>query len=388
MELFITTQAHLEEVLVQELAALGFPNAEIGFRGVYVDVKDIKDIYRLNLSLSTASRVLLPIRRSSVRDDRDLYEMAADIDWTKFLTPEGTFWIHSNVNHPQLRHSVYAAQVVKDAICDQFREEFGTRPNVNREAPDLSLNLFIDERVAILSLDTSGEPLHMRGYRQDGGESPVSETLAAASLRMAGYTGNQILLDPMAGSGTFLVEAALIATKTPPGWLRRRFGFFAHPDYKELEWLELKAKVLKEVVPLEPNKIFGIEKSAAQTKLCKENLKVAGFGDAIEVTQADFRDVEPEIKPNFVIANPPYGVRMEEEATLAPLYRSLGDFLKKKTAHPATGAVLTGSLPLSKEIGLKPRRRIPLTTGGLEARLLLFDLFSGSKEHPEEKPTL
>lgn len=377
MELFITTQAHLEEVLVEELKSLGYPNAEVGFRGVYVDVKDISDIYKLNLYLSTASRVLLPLRRGRVQDDRDLYEMAASIDWTKFLPPDGTLWIHSNVNHPALRHSVYAAQVVKDAICDIFRDEVGTRPNVSNEKPDLSLNLYIDERTAILSLDTSGEPLHMRGYREEGGESPVSETLAAACLRLAGFTGEQTLLDPMAGSGTFLIEAALIATKTPAGWLRRRFGFYAHPEFKEVEWLELKAKALKEIVPLQPNKIFGIEKSSAQSIICKENLKIAGFEDIV-VTHADFRDVEPQTRPNFVIANPPYGIRMEEEATLAPLYRSLGDFLKKKTAHPATGAVLTGSLPLAKEIGLKPKRRIPLTTGGIEARLLLFDLFTGS----------
>ena len=276
-----------------------------------------------------------------------------------------------------LRHSVYAAQVVKDAICDQFREEFGTRPSVVKDQPDLSLNLFVDQNVAIISLDTSGDPLHMRGYREVGGESPVSETLAAASLRMAGYTGEHILLDPMAGSGTFLVEAALIATKTPPGWLRRRFGFFAHPNYNELDFLQMKAQALKGVLPLEKDKIFGIEKSAAQAKVCRDNLKIAGFDEMINVIHADFRDVEPTIKPNFVIANPPYGVRMDDEATLVPLYRSLGDFLKRKTAHPATGAVLTGSLPLSKEIGLKPKRRIPLTTGGIEARLLLFDLFSG-----------
>jgi len=379
MELFITTQPELEEVLVKELATLGYTKVEIGFRGVYVEVKDLTDIYNLNLHLSTASRVLLPLKRFKVRDDKDLYDAASTIDWPLFLKPEGTIWIHANVNHPTLRHSVYAAQVVKDAICDMFRDEFGARPSVSKEQPDLSLNLYVDAKSAVLSLDTSGDPLHMRGYRLDGGESPVNETLAAAALKLAGYTGEEILLDPMAGSGTFLIEAALMATKTPPGWLRRRFGFFAHPDFKELDWLQFKADSLKKVVPLQPNKIFGIEKSAAQANLCRKNLAAAGFQDQILITHGDFRDVEPEIKPNFVIANPPYGVRMDDEASLAPLYRSLGDFLKRKTAHPATGAVLTGSMPLTKEIGLKAKRRIPLSTGGLEARLLLFDLFSGSK---------
>jgi putative N6-adenine-specific DNA methylase len=375
LKLFITTQPTLEEVLLQELVSLGYTGGEIALRGVNLDVPSFSDVYRLNLCLSTASRILLPLKNFVVRDDQDLYWKARDIDWSQYMSPNGTFWIHANVNHPQLRHSLYAAQVLKDAICDSFRESVGYRPSVSRENPDLSLNLYIDPKYGIISFDSSGDPLHQRGYRLEGGESPLSESLAAAILRMAGYQGTEVLLDPLAGSGTFLVEAALMATKTPPGWMRKWFGFFAHPEFNEEEWLKVKAKEMEGIKPLEKDKIFGIEKNKQQAQACLDNLQTAGFEKEITLVQGDFRDIEPTIPPSFVVANPPYGVRLGTEEDLIPLYREMGDFLKRKTAKPSIGAILTGSLTLSKEVGLKPKRRIPLKTGGLDARLLLFDLY-------------
>lgn len=373
--LFVTCASTLEPLLRDELAEIGVEGLHVGYRGVYVHQWDERTVYKINYCSRIGSRVLLPISRFRCFDRQSLYRHAMEINWSKYLRSGWTFAIDANVNHRNLRNSLFAAQVVKDAICDQMRQTTGKRPSVQVNQPDLQLNLFIQQQNAVLSFDTSGDPLHKRGYRQEQVEAPIQESLAAAILRLARYQKDDILLDPCCGSGTFLIEAALLASQTPPGYLRNRWGFMRHPDYDQAEWLRVRNQVDAGRIPLAPGHLFGIDLSQSAVRATKINLKAAGFNNQVEVHQADFRDFTPSIEPNLIIANPPHGRRLDEEEQLRPLYRSLGDFMKHHCKKTGKGFVFTSNLALTKEVGLSATRRHVLSSGGLDSRLLEYDLF-------------
>lgn len=373
-EVFVTCANGLEPLLVDELAELGF-RATAGFRGAYVEVHGMDAVYKINYCSRIAGRVLLPLIRFKCYDRKALYNYANQIDWCRYIPRGKTFAIDANVSHRLLTNSLFAAQVVKDVICDQFREKTGDRPNVDVKSPDVQLNLFIHNERAIISFDTSGVPLYKRGYRQESVEAPVQESLAAAMLRLARYQGTERLFDPCCGSGTLLIEAALMATKTPPGYLRKEWGFRFLPEFSQAEWLRVKAEADKERLPLAAGLISGIDLSKNAVRVCKVNLRAAGFHQVVEVSNADFRDFTPEVLPNFVIANPPHGIRLDETSQLTPLYRALGDFMKHKVDKPARGFVFTGNADLAKEVGLSAKRRYVLDNGGVESRLLEYDLY-------------
>lgn len=375
MDLFVTCAQTLEPLVAQELAQLGYPQAVTGFRGVNVRNIDIEAIYRINYLSRLAGRVLLPLIRFRCADSKSLYNHAGKIDWQKYLQPGKSIAIDANVHHPLLRNSLFAAQVVKDAICDQLRLKAGWRPDVNIKNPDVQLNLYINNDAAILSFDTSIQPLHKRGYRQETVEAPMQETLAAALLTLANFQGTEIVVDPCCGSGTLLIEAALMASNTPPGFLRTKWGFMHLPEYSQLSWLAIKNEADSRRKELPKRHFFGIDISKQAVHSAKVNLRAVGLHHAIEVVQGDLRDYDPPIAPNFVIANPPYGRRLDDIDFLKSLYRALGDFMKRKTAKPAKGFIFTGSLELSKEVGLAAKRRHVLDNGGIESRLLEFDLY-------------
>lgn len=375
MRLFVTCSSHLEPYLEEELHDLGYPKTRQGFRGVYVDVASLSDIYRINYCLRTASRVLFSLSTFKCTGRDDLYQAASKIKWFPYFKNAKTFAIDANVDHPQLRNSLFAAQVVKDAICDQLMEETGRRPSVDTAQPDLQLNLFIRQGQGILSLDTSGDALHKRGYRQEGGEAPLRETLAAALLRIAGYRPEDVMIDPCAGSGTFLIEAAMMASNTPPGIYRTKWGFFHLLDFSEDEWLKVKIQEDGKRTPLQKGHFFGIELNRNTHRIAQSNLKASGFHSSIKIIQGDFKDIEPEVPPTFLITNPPWGRRLDEEKMLIPLYRSLGDFMKRKMHKPSKGFILSGSQLLSKEVGLAASKRHVVDNGGVESRLLEFDVY-------------
>lgn len=227
---FVTCAQGLEKLLCQELEELGISGIKLGFKGVYVQEGTIEDVYHINYCSRIAGRVLVPIKHFRCRDRKVLYQNCAEIDWLSYIPKGKTFAIDANVKNPQLRNSLFAAQVMKDAICDQFREKFGERPNVDTRNPDIQLNLFIQNEEAIVSFDTSGVPLHKRGYRTENVQAPIQESLAAALLRIAGYKGHENFCDPCCGSGTFLIEAAMIATITPPGFLRKNGDLCTFPN--------------------------------------------------------------------------------------------------------------------------------------------------------------
>lgn len=375
MAIFVTCPPHLEPYLIQELEELGINKCQPAYRGVYVDEPSWENIYKINYGSRIASRVLLPVRQFRCFDRNMLYSETAKIDWTSLIRGRRTFAIDANVTHAKLRNSLFAAQVMKDAICDQIRQKTGSRPSIEIQNPDVQLNLFIVDNKAIISFDTSGTPLHRRGYRQEGGEAPLQENLAAALLKIANYRGNEILLDPCCGSSTILIEAALMASQTPPGYLRKDWGFMKHPQFNSIEWLKVKNALDEKRQTMAPKHLFGVDIGRNSVRIAKVNCRAAGFGKEIEIEQADFREYTPQILPNLILTNPPYGNRLDEVESLKSLYRSLGDFMKRQSNKPARGFVFTGNLELAKEIGLAAKQRHVLSNGGIDSRLLEFDLF-------------
>lgn len=374
-KLFVTCGQGLEELLKEELETLGYRDVALGFRGAYVGFDSLDAVYHINYSSRLATRVLLPIKKFRCQDPKALYKHCLDIDWKAYIPKRKTIAIDANVTHPLLKNSLFAAQVVKDAICDQLRERTGDRPSVDVKNPDVQLNLFIRNFEAILSFDTSGTPLHKRGYRIEGGAAPLHETLAAALLKMAGYKPGDIVYDPCCGSGTFLIEAALMATNTPPGFLRKEWGFSRLPDFNNDAWLKVKNREDAAKTALPKGQMFGTDINRDAIRITRTNLRAAGFMSVIEATCTDFNSFEAPTAPNFFIANPPHGIRIGEEEALRPLYANLGDWMKQCCQKPGQGAIFTANPELAKCIGLATKQRIPVESGGTDCRLLLFDLY-------------
>jgi putative N6-adenine-specific DNA methylase len=375
-KLFITCSSGLEELLQSEMKSFGFDRVRLGYRGVHVEVPDFEAITRINYCSRVGGRVLMHLTDFICYDQKALYKGASKIDWARYIPQGKTIAIDANVNHKHIRNSLFAAQLVKDAVCDQLRESRGARPDVDVKNPDVQLNLFIHENLAMISFDTSLTPLHKRGYRQEAVDAPLQESLAAAILMIGGYKGTEVLYDPCCGSGTLLIEAALIATNTAPGYLRREWGFTSLPEFSMPEWLKMKAEVDSKRIPLGIDKIFGSDINSTAVHACRLNLRAAGFLKEIEVKNADLRELTPRILPSFAICNPPYGRRLnDDEEYLRKLYRSIGEFMKKQTEKPARGFVLTGNLELAKEVGLAAKRRYVLSNGGIDSRFLEYDLY-------------
>lgn len=375
--LFISCSPSLEPLLIEELKLLGIDPADLkeGYRGVFLTRWSEKTIYLINYASRLACRVWLPLANFHCTGERSLYEGTLAVDWSAYLDTHTTFAIDANVSHKRFQNSLFAAQVVKDAICDQFRKRIGKRPSVDVKNPQVQLGLFIHGDTAILSFDTSGKPLHQRGYRQESVEAPIQETLAAAILFLANYTRENILLDPCCGSGTIIIEAALMASNTAPGYLRRHWGFMRLPSFDEREWLKIKGDIDQKRIPLKPGHIFGSDRAASAVRAAKINVKAAGFQREIAIDQADFREYESHCQPDLIITNPPHGNRLCEDPQLALLYRSLGNFMKQKIAKPGRGFIFTTSMDLAKEVGLAAKKKHILNQSGVEARLLEFDIF-------------
>lgn len=375
MRLFVSCSSGLEGLLEEEIRSLGFDDIRHGFRGVHVEVDHFSAVYAINYASRLASRVLCPLAHFKVSDAKSLYIAALKLDWSQYMDLRKTFSIDFSVDHPAFKNTLFAAQVVKDALCDQFREKTGERPSVDTYNPQVQFHLFIREGKGTLSLDTSLTPLHKRGYRTEGGEAPLQETLAAALLKIAKYTPEDILVDPCMGSGTFLIEAALMASNTPPGLFRQKWGFESHPDYSKNDWLDTKKIFDSRVVPLKPNHFFGYDINRNMVRIAITNVRAAGMHQWVKCSYGDFRTLQLPTPATLIIANPPYGKRLSEVDQLVPLYRALGDFMKQEAKPPARGFVLTAEPDLAKAIGLKTAKRHVVFQGGLEARFLEFDLY-------------
>lgn len=326
-ELFISCAGNLEPWLVNELKGLGVASVRRGHRGAFAP-RTIENVYAINYGSRIATRVLWPLIRFPCPHREALYAASRLIDWNAYFSSEkSTLAIDANIDaHPSLKNSHFAALVVKDAVCDALRASKTWRPSIDLENPTVQLNLFIHKGIATLYFDTSGKPLFKRGYRAQTGEAPLQESLAAAILQMSRYNPeSDILCDPFCGSGTFLVEAAMLATHTPAGFYRRSWGFSAMPDFLESKWRAFRARVDQNRIPLAPGKIFGADGSPSSIAMTRAHLEAAGFS-AVDTFSRSIQNFSPPFSPTLIVCNPPYGRRLE---TSAGIYSDLGRFAKR-----------------------------------------------------------
>ncbi len=337
-KIFVSCAPGIEDLLAIELKELGIPSITKEHQGIYIP-KAIEWVYVVNYCSRLATRVLWPIASFSCIDRRDLYLHASKVNWEQYINKDQTFAVDANVfRNPNLKNSHFAALVVKDALCDQIRNKTGQRPNVSLEDPDLNIYLFLHSQRAVLSIDTSGDPLFKRGYRQKGAIAPLQESLAAALLRISGLKNGDIFCDPCCGSGTILIEAAMMLTKTPSGFFRDRWGFNRLPEYDEAAWKQLKARCDREIIPLAPNTLFGSDRDPQALALCRKNLAASNFSSLIPVQECDVSQYTPPKPPTVIVTNPPYGKRLELSRKT---YSSIARFHSDKAAPGCKTFVLT-----------------------------------------------
>lgn len=370
---FATCGRGIEPVLGDELRALGASDVEPG-RGGVAFTGDQALLYQANLWLRTAVRVLVPIFEATVTSPDELYQAVRGIDWSRYLTPDHTLAVDCNVRDSSLTHSKYAALRTKDAICDQFVERKGRRPSVNVDEPMVKLNLHVHRDVAVLSLDSSGDSLHKRGYRPIQTKAPLNEALAAALVLLTGWRGESPFVDPMCGSGTLPIEAAWLALRRPPGLTRKRFGFQGWMDYDVALWAELRDEARQQVLKRLPAAVLGSDVRRDAVEFATRNARTAGIGHLLKFTIQDARYFRPpEGPPGVMVCNPPYGERIGEEKELRPLYRALGTVLRERCGG-WKAFVFTGNQRLAREIGLTPVEATPLFNGKIPCRLLRFEV--------------
>ena len=371
-EMIAKTFQGLEEVLAAELTALGADNIQMGRRMVSF-TGDKEMLYRTNFCLRTALRILKPIKHFTATDADAVYEAVKDIRWEDYLDPAKTFAVDATVFSEEFRHSKFVSYRVKDAIADYFREKTGKRPSVSITKPDVLLNIHIAQTDCTLSLDSSGESLHRRGYRQEAVEAPLNEVLAAGMILLTGWQGECDLIDPMCGSGTIPIEAALIARNIAPGVFRQGYAFENWPDF-DADLLERIYNDDSQEREFE-HKIYGYDNSIKANAIAQRNVKAAGVGRDIVLKVQPFQQFEQPQEKTLIITNPPYGERISSTDLLG-LYQMIGERLK----HAFTGNtawILSYRDECFDQIGLKASVRIPLQNGGLDCEFRKYELFDG-----------
>ena len=368
------TMFGLEEVLAEELRKLGAQNIKpmnraVSFKG------DKGFMYKANLNLRTALRILKPIAHFQAHDEKELYKKLCEIDWTAIFDLNATFATHATTHSEIFTHSKYASLVMKDAIADTFRNKFDKRPNVDPEMPDVSINLHIAKHTCTVSLDSSGDSLHKRGYKSDAVTAPMNEVLAAGLILLSDWNKISNFHDPMCGSGTILIEAALIAYNIPPNIFRERFGFEGWKDFDPKLWETIKEASLDK----ETNyygKITGSDNFQKAVRISRTNIDNALMHDNIKVTNSDF--FETEIAPGtFVMFNPPYGERID--LGVNDFYEKVGTTLKHNY-QGCTIWLISSDIENMKLIGLKPNHKIKVMNGELECSFRKFEVYEGSQK--------
>lgn len=365
-----------EELLANELIQLGAQDVNTGVRNVSF-VGDKGFMYKANLALRTAIKILKPIHSFKVKNEQDLYDQIYKMDWAPYLKPTGTLAVDATINSTVFTHSLYIAQKTKDAIVDKFRNTTGERPNVDLRFPDLKVNVHIDRNTCNISLDTSGESLHKRGYKTATNIAPINEVLAAGLIMLSGWDGQSDFMDPMCGSGTILAEAAMIACNIPPNLMRAEFGFERWQDWDVDLFEKIETSLLSKTRDFH-HRIIGFDKAPSAVAKAKENIKNAKLDDFIDIKNEDFFKTQKggEGKLHMVF-NPPYGERLDID--MENFYKQIGDTLKQN--YPNTDAwLITSNLDALKHVGLRPSRKIHLFNAKLEARLVKYEMYAGSKK--------
>jgi 23S rRNA G2445 N2-methylase RlmL len=376
-KILITCAKNIPPFLTQELTALRFPILSESIAGVTTE-GSLYDAMVLNLHLRTAHRVLVVVDEAMARNAEELYRQVASFPWERFIPADGYVCVTASVEMPNIRDPRYAALKSKDAIVDRIKEHTGRRPDSGPERDRSVVHLYWKDERATVYLDTSGEPLSRRGYRKMPMAAPMQETLAAAVVTATGWTGEGNFLNPMCGSGTLAIEAALIGLGRAPGLLRSNFSFMHILDFPQDAWNELREQARRSSRKELPGKIIATDIDPMAIEAARKNAKTAGVDHVIEFTACDFAETPIPEGGGVAVMNPEYGERLGEVLKLEAVYAGIGDFLKQKCGG-YRGYVFTGNLNLAKKIGLHAKRRIPFWNSGIECRLLEYELYEGSR---------
>ncbi len=364
-----------EEILAKEVQQLGGQDVQTGTRVVTFS-GDKGFMYKANLSLRTALKILKPIKWFKVFNEKSLYDGISSIDWSQFMTEKQTFVVDVTLYSEAFNNSQFVALKTKDAIVDQFRAKSGVRPSIDKDFPDLRIHIHLDRDQCTVSLDTSGESLHQRGYRSATNIAPINEVLAAGMLLLSGWEGTSHFLDPMCGSGTILAEAAMIACNIPANINRKEFAFEKWNDWDNDLFDQIIDSLMKKTREFHYT-IKGFDKAPSAVRKAQDNIQNANLDDYVTIEQKDFFETEKQTEgPLQMVFNPPYGERLDID--MERFYREIGDTFKQ--SYPNTQAwFITANLEALKFVGLKPSRKIKLFNGKLEARLVKYDIYEGSK---------
>lgn len=379
------TMFGLEHLLVAELEALGAVDVEKHNRAVTFQ-GDEACMYRANLCLRTALRVLVPIKSFNVEHEEDLYFGIKRIQWENFMDVDDTLSVHCSLHSELFNHSQFLALKAKDAIVDRFREHYGRRPSVELDDPTLRIHLHVHGDVCLVSLDSSGGSLHKRGYRDHTNLAPINEVLAAGLVLLSGWDPKTPLVDPMCGSGTVLIEAAMIAGNIPPGIHRPSFGFQRWKDFDPSIWQEVLDEANEGIDRGERPLLIGGEISPHVARKAESNIASAGLKKRIRIVNTPFQDLAAPEGEGTMILNPPYGERMDQDEDIEAVYKMIGDTLKKNWSG-WTAWMITSNMEAAKHVRLTPRPKIKVFNGPLDCRFLRYELYSGSRRRdiPEEQ---
>lgn len=368
------TYAGMEEILKEELTALGATNCQIGTRAVEFE-GDMAMMYRANYFCRYALRILWQVHEFTFRDNKQFYEQIFKFPAERLMDADNTLAFSVTMSGSMFRTPLFAAQLAKDAVCDRFRDKFDQRPSVDKESPDVQFHLHIYNNHAALFLDSSGESLHKRGYRVSTHPAQISEVVAAAMVKLSGWHGECDLIDPMCGSGTILIEAAMQALNIPAGFFREHYGFERWKNFDHRLWQRVtdEADIHDDV----PVNFYGSDISARFLGMAEANVNATRLSDFIRLFRKAMRDTQPKRTPATLIFNPPYGERLDMEE-IDNFYKEIGDTLKQNYAG-CTAFIISSNMQAIKHIGLHPSKKTPLYNGALECKFLRYDLYAGKR---------
>jgi len=377
--IIVTCSNRLSPYLQQEIVELGYSPVRVFRTGVELN-GNLQDCIKLNVNLRCASQVFFSLKEFNAYNATDLYNQLMRLEWEKIIPADGYFSISSNVSNETITNNLFANVKVKDAIADRFREKTGARPNSGSELNGTVIHLYWKEEVAEIFLDTSGETLSKHGYRKIPGKAPMLESLAAATILATKWNGSAPFINPMCGSGTIAIEAAMIATGRKPGLFRDNYSFMHVCEYDDSLYKNEISLIEKKVMNISGLQIIATDISEDAVNISRVNAGIAGVEELIGFDICDFEGTPiPEAPDGVIYFNPEYGDRMGEEEELQATYKRMGDFMKKK-CKGYTGYIFTGNLELAKKIGLKAKRRIEFYTGKIDCRLLEYELYEGTRE--------
>lgn len=376
--IFIACPLYVVPYLKQELETLGYQTEDENFTGVFIK-GTYNDIVKLNYSLRTANRVLLMVDTFFSRDQKDLFNKLKKINWIDYFSADKYISFTSQTNHPSINNSMFLNQLCKDAVVDYFTSNFKKRPNSGPLKSEVVLHVHWHDNKAWVYLDTSGEQLHKHNYRLNPFMAPVQENLVSALIMATGWNCKSSFVNPMCGSGTFAIEAALMASNRMPALLRDNFSFMHYNMYDEIFAKDFVAQLSKQIIENNLPQIIATDIESSAIRAAQENAERAGVEHLIQFRRCDFSETTVPEGDGVVLLNPPYGERLGEEENLILLYKAMGDFLKR-TCTGKTAFIFTGQSNLAKKIGLKASRRMEFYNGPIECRLLRFEMYSGSRD--------